>query len=426
MQERIIFHIDVNSAFLSWTAAYQKEVLGLDGDLREVPSAIVGNRDARHSIVLAKSIPAKKLGIRTGEPLYLARQKCPQLQTAEPDYALYTRASRQFIALLKTYTPLVEQYSIDEAWADLTGATWRYGGAVETARHLKDQISQQLGFTVNIGVSSNKLLAKVAGDFEKPNRVHTLFPDQMAEKFWPLPVRDLFLVGGATERKLRQMGIYTIGDLARANPQDLQRYLHKPGVQLWHFANGRGEVEVKPVAEENKGYGNSVTMPADVLDYPQADRVLLSLCETVGSRIRRDGKAAACVAVRIRNHRFQNTVHQMQLPGATDNTVELYQAARTLLRQMWDRSEPLRQLGVQVTKMASECYEQCQFFPGPSRQKQRAVDRTLDQLRDKYGDQAVVRAVFLSQGLGSMAGGLAPQRRTGVTKPVPPERHDWL
>ena len=196
---RIIFHIDVNAAFLSWTAAYRCQVLGEQQDLRDIPAAIAGEKANRHGIILAKSLPAKRMGVKTGEPIFQAVKKCPQLVTAPPDYALYTQASRRFIALLRSFTPLVEQYSIDEAWADMTGTERLYGSPVLAARTIKQQIREQLGFTVNIGISSNKLLAKIAGDFEKPDRVHTLFPEEIPEKLWPLPVRELFLVGRATE-----------------------------------------------------------------------------------------------------------------------------------------------------------------------------------------------------------------------------------
>ena len=237
--ETIICHIDVNSAFLSWTAAYRVNILGDPLDLRTIPSVIGGDEEARHGIVLAKSIPAKKFGIQTGEPLHQARQKCPDLVVAPPDYGLYVEASRRMIALLREIAPVVEQYSIDEAWIDLSGTERLYGPPVLTAHRIKDRIRDELGFTVNVGVSSNKLLAKMASDFQKPDRVHTLFPAEVPEKLWPLPVRELFYVGGATEKKLRAMGITTIGQLAAADPERLRRQLHQHGLVIWEFANGR-------------------------------------------------------------------------------------------------------------------------------------------------------------------------------------------
>ena len=223
MAERVIFHVDANSAFLSWSAAYRVKVLGEETDLRDVPSAVAGDKASRHSIILAKSVPAKKYGIQTGEPLFQALEKCPGLVVIPPDYELYVQASRHFVDMLREFSPAVEQYSIDEAWVDMTGTQRLWGTPRLAAELMRRRINEELGFTVNIGISSNKLLAKMAGDFEKPNKVHTLFPEEMTEKFFPLPVRDLFLVGAATERKLQMLGIYTIGELAAADVRVLKK-----------------------------------------------------------------------------------------------------------------------------------------------------------------------------------------------------------
>ena len=187
---RVIFHVDVNSAFLSWSAAYRVRVLGEQEELRDFPSALAGERAERHGSILPKSITAKKCGVKTGEQIFLAQQKCPGLKLVPPDYALYVEASRRFIALLREFAPVVEQYSIDEAWADLSGTEGLYGSPVAAAELLRTRIREELGFTVNIGISSNKLLAKMAGEFEKPDKVHTLFPEEVPQKLWPLPVRE--------------------------------------------------------------------------------------------------------------------------------------------------------------------------------------------------------------------------------------------
>ena len=249
-------------------------------------------------------------------------------------------------------------------------------------------------------------------------RVHTLFPEEIPEKLWPLPVRELFLVGRATEEKLHHLGIRTIGALAKSDPALLQRYLHKPGLRLWHYANGRCDDALLPEQPENKGYGNSTTLPADVTDFPQAERVLLRLCETVGTRLRHDGKAAACVAVRTRTCQFENAIHQRQLPSATNRTAALYDAACQLLRQMWDRRTPLRQLGVQVSAIEDAAFLQYDLF-SPAAPKQCAMDQVMDTLRQRYGEQVILRASAL--GGAALGGGLDPSRRTGVTKPLTPE-----
>ncbi len=424
MAERVIFHVDANSAFLSWSAAYRVKVLGETEDLREVPSVVAGDKESRHSIILAKSGPAKKYGIRTGEPLFQALEKCPSLRIVEPDYPLYVEASRHFVAMLKEFSPAVQQYSIDEAWVDMTGTGRLWGSPRLAAEKIRQRINEELGFTVNIGISSNKLLAKMAGDFEKPNKVHTLFPEEMESKFWPLPVRDLFLVGAATERKLKMLGIYTIGDLARADVNILKKRLGKHGETIWHFANGRNAEAVTPEPAENKGYGNSVTTAQDVITHEQGHQVLLSLCETVASRMRKDGKCGSCLSVHLRTNAFQHYSHQTMLTGTTNITTEIFEAACRVFDEAWDGVTPLRQLGVQMTRLAGEPYQQFDLFSGMSPvqfERKLRLDETVDALRDKFGEDIIRRAKFAQKPGEHMAGGLDRARRTGVTKPVPPE-----
>ena len=424
MAQRVIFHVDANSAFLSWTAAYRTKVLGESVDLREIPSVVAGDKESRKGIVLAKSGPAKKYGIQTGEPLFQALEKCPGLTVVEPDYALYVAASRKFVEMMRQFTPCVEQYSIDEAWMDMTGTERLYGSPRLAAEALRSRINEELGFTVNIGISSNKLLAKMAGDFEKPNKVHTLFPEEMEEKFWPLPVRDLFLVGAATEKKLKMLGIYTIGDLAHADMKILKKKLGKHGETIWHFANGRNADAVTPEPAENKGYGNAVTTAQDVVTYEQGHQVLLSLCETVTSRMRADDKCGSCLTVHLRTNAFHHFSHQSQLLGSTNITGEIYREACRVFDEAWDGMTPLRQIGIQMTRLSREPYQQYDLFSGitPEKyEKKLKLDETVDALRDKYGEDAVRRGKFAQTPGAHMAGGLDKARRTGITKPVPKE-----
>ena len=424
MAQRVIFHVDANSAFLSWSAAYRVKVLGEETDLRDVPSVVAGDKASRHSIILAKSIPAKKYGIQTGEPLFQAMEKCPELVVIPPDYGLYVQASRHFVDMLRQFSPAVEQYSIDEAWVDMTGTQRLWGPPRLAAELMRRRINEELGFTVNIGISSNKLLAKMAGDFEKPNKVHTLFPEEMEAKFFPLPVRDLFLVGAKTEKKLQTLGIYTIGDLASADVRVLKKRLGKQGELLWHFANGRNADAVTPEPAENKGYGNATTTAHDVVTHEEAYQVLLSLCETVATRLRRDGKCGSCVSIHLRTNEFRHFSHQCVLHGATNMTSEIFEASCRLFDEAWDGITPLRQLGVQITRLSGEPYQQFDFFSGLSPQqfeRKLRLDETVDALRDKYGEDIVRRAKFANGSAPHMAGGLSKERRTGVTKPVPKE-----
>ncbi len=424
MAERVIFHVDANSAFLSWSAAYRVKVLGETEDLREVPSVVAGDKESRHSIILAKSGPAKKYGIQTGEPLFQALEKCPELRIVQPDYPLYVECSRHFVEVLRSFSPAVQQYSIDEAWVDMTGTERLWGSPRLAAEKMRKKINDELGFTVNIGISSNKLLAKMAGDFEKPNKVHTLFPEEMETKFWPLPVRDLFLVGGATERKLKMLGIYTIGDLARTDLQVLRKRLGKHGETIWHFANGRNAEAVTPEPAEAKGYGNSVTTAQDVVTHEQAHQVILSLCETVASRMRKDDKCGSCVSVHLRTNAFHHFSHQTMLMGATNITSAIFEAACAVFDEAWDGVTPLRQLGVQMTRLSSEPYQQYDFFSEISPQqfeRKLKLDETVDALRDKFGEDIIRRAKFTKDKESHMAGGLDKARRTGITKPIPDE-----
>ena len=424
MAQRVIFHVDANSAFLSWSAVYRVKVLGETEDLRDVPSVVAGDKESRHSIILAKSTPAKKYGIQTGEPLFQALEKCLNLKIVQPDYELYVEASRHFVAMLRQFSPQVQQYSIDEAWVDMTGTERLWGSPRLAAEQMRKRIWEELGFTVNVGISSNKLLAKMAGDFEKPNKVHTLFPEEMEGKMWPLPVRDLFLVGAATERKLKMLGIYTIGDLAKADVNLLKKRLGKHGETIWHFANGRNADAVTPEPAENKGYGNSVTTAKDVVTAEEAHQVLLSLCETVAMRMRKDGKCGSCVSIHLRTNEFQHFSHQAMLHGATNLTTGIFEAACRIFDEAWDRATPLRQLGVQMTRLTGEPYQQYDLFSGVSPEqyeRKLRLDETVDALRDKFGEDIIRRAKFAQAPGEHMAGGLDKARRTGVTKPVPEE-----
>ena len=342
----------------------------------------------------------------------------------EPDYSLYVECSRHFVEVLRSFSPVVEQYSIDEAWVDMTGTARLFGPPVIAADALRRKVLEELGFTVNVGISTNKLLAKMAGDFEKPNKIHTLFPEEVPAKMWPLPVRDLFLVGGATERKLRLLGIYTIGDLAKADPTLLRRKLGKHGETIWHYANGRNAELVTPEPAEAKGFGNSVTTAQDVTSTEEAHQVLLSLMETAAMRMRREGKYGSCVTVHLRTNEFRHFSHQSKLGCATNITRELYRECVRVFDEMWDRKTPLRQLGVQITELSDRPYQQYDFFSGMTPQqyeRKMKLDETVDALRDRFGEDILRRAKFANEPGAHMAGGLDKARRTGITKPVPGE-----
>ena len=393
MDDRVIFHIDVNSAFLSWEAVHRLQDLGEELNLRTIPSAVGGDMSKRHGVILAKSIPAKKYNVRTGEPIVDALRKCPNLTLVSPNRELYARNSAAFMEILRRYSDTVEQYSIDEAFADMTGTEGLFGSPIEAAHRLKDEIRDTLGFTVNVGISSNKLLAKMAGDFEKPDKVHTLFPDEIREKLWPLPVGELFSVGGASEQKLKRLGIMTIGDLAQADLGTLKKH----GEAIWNYANGRDFSLVEAERADNKGYGNSVTLSYDVTRAEEAKQVLLSLAETVGRRLRRDGAWIEVVSVTLRFFDLTNASHQCVLEHATNITDEIYQAACRLFDEFWDRT-PIRLIGIQTGKVTKEGdNRQLSLFDDTDYEKLERLDRAMDSIREKFGADAVRRASFLQK-----------------------------
>ena len=350
----IIFHIDVNSAYLSWTAVEQLKN-GARTDIRTIPAIIGGDQKSRHGIVLAKSVPAKKYGIRTGEPVANAFRKCPNLHMEAPDHEMYHKHSRELMAFLRSYTPDIEQVSVDECYMDFTGISGRFASPVEAAFEIKDEVKKRFGFTVNIGISDVKVLAKMASDFEKPDRVHTLFRKEIQEKMWPLPISDLFMAGHSSVETLRKLEIQTIGDLAKADSKLIELHLKSHGRRLWEFANGMDDSIVESEKAEAKGVGNSTTLSKDQV---------------------------------------------------------IYQIAVELFCEMWN-GKPIRLLGIRTSKLSQEgepqqlslfdlnfhssdnISEEVKSFENS--QKHEKLDQALDEIRKKFGKDAVVRASFLKK-----------------------------
>lgn len=401
-QKRLIFHVDVNSAFLSWEAA--RRLAGGGEDIRLIPSAVGGNREKRTGIILAKSIPAKKYGVTTGEPVSMALRKCPELFLVPPDFRLYEKNSRAFMDICRKYAPVMQKFSIDECFMDMTGTGLIYPDPIALAYQIKDEIRDQLGFTVNVGVASNKLLAKMASDFEKPDKVHTLFFDEIQEKMWPLPVGELLFVGKSSTEKLIAAGIRTIGELAESPLEQIQELLGKKGGKQAHdYANGIDDTEVNDKAEKAKGYSISTTLEEDVTSREQAARIFLTLADYAARKMRSDGARAYCIGITIRlskianargntpSRRFTNKSHQRKIQTATDVTDEIYQLAMELFDELW-HGEALRLLGLSLTDISREEYEQMSLFTDERKEKARKLDAAMDQLRDKYGQNAVFRA----------------------------------
>lgn len=403
---QIIFHIDVNSAFLSWTAVEQLKN-GTEQDIRDIPAIIGGDRQARHGIVLAKSVSAKKYGIVTGEPIVNALRKCPEIQMFPPNHKMYYEYSARLMEFLMTYTPDIEQVSVDECYMDFTGIAHKYSSPIDAAFEIKDAIYQKFGFTVNIGISVNRLLAKMASDFEKPNKVHTLFPEEIPVKMWPLPVSELYMAGRSSVEVLHKLEIRTIGELAQADPQLLELHLKSHGRTLWEFANGKGGDKVVRDHVENKGIGNSTTLPKDVMSEEEAKPVLLKLAEKVAGRLRAEGQRAQMISVEIKYHTFQSVSHQKQLLKATSNGQTIYQTACELFHELWS-GEPVRLLGIRTSKLVDdEAPEQMSIFDYQQaveneekstvvkNEKHAKLDKAMDEIRKKYGNDAIKRGTLV-------------------------------
>lgn len=404
-KERTIFHIDVNSAFLSFEAVYRLQH-GDRVDLREIPSAVAGSQATRHGIILAKSIPTKKYGIKTGEAVWQAKQKCPGLVLVPPNYALYICCHSALIDLVKNYSDRVQVFSVDECFLDMTGMKL-LGDPITVANEIRERIKQELGFTVSIGVSSNKLLAKMGSDLKKPDAVTTLYPHEIKDKMWPLPVEEMYMVGRATAPKLRRLGIYTIGELARFDINLLKHTFKSWGVLLWNYANGIEDSEISSSGSSAiKSIGNSTTIHFDVDDRITAHHVLLSLVETVGMRLRHSGFCASVIAVSIRRAEDLGFYsHQMTLQTPTDCTNAIYECCKRLFDECW-KGEPIRHLGVRVSQLSSADYVQLSMFE-KDWEEQRRIDRAVDSIRMRFGPGAVIRSNFLWSRLAPLQGGLS-------------------
>ena len=394
--DQLIFHVDVNSAYLSWESCERKKKDPNALDLRTIPSAIGGDQEKRHGIILAKSTLAKSYGIYTSETIYSALKKCPNLVLVPPNHELYKKYSKQLIALLKEYAPAVEQFSIDEAFCDMSHTERIYGDPITSATNLKEKIKKELGFTVNIGISSNKVLAKMASDFEKPDKIHTLFPEEVEEKIWHLPVRNLFSVGKATEKKLKELGIYTIGELAKTDVTYLVSHLKKQGEVIHNYANGKSVSFIEKNTSKAKGYSNETTIPFDVEHDEQAKWILLSLSETVCKRMRTANVLGTTLSVTITYQDFVHVTHQKTLLTPTNTTDIFYHVICELFDELWNGT-PIRLLGCGANKITSDENEQMNLFDQETIEKHKKLDQALDTIRNKFGDSAIKRASFMEK-----------------------------
>lgn len=396
--ERIFFHIDVNSAFLSWSAIKMLED-GADYDLRTIPSIIGGDSSKRHGVVLAKSIPAKKFHIITGEPVVNAFRKCPFLVTAPPDHEFYNTKSHELMTFLSNICPDIEQVSVDECYMDYTPIAGKYPSPETAAEHIKNQVKERFGYTVNVGISDRKVLAKMASDFKKPDLVHTLYKREIKNKMWPLPVSSLYMCGKSSVDALHKLEILTIGDLANADPDILLSHLKSHGRQLWEYANGIDDTPVITEPEQHKGVGNSTTLSRDAVTREDALLPLRALADSVGKRLRESSQLAGMVNVEIKYNTFKTVSHQTTLTTPTNSSDMIFKIACELFDKIWDKT-PIRLLGIRTAKLQdSDTPIQLNLFEmhasNPVSQKQQKLDNALDSIRSKYGENAIIRGSFL-------------------------------
>ena len=392
--QREILHVDVNNAFLSWLAVYKLEQ-GESLDIRTIPAVIGGDEKQRHGIVLAKSNLAKQFGIKTSEPLYSARKKCPTIKIYESNFKVYKRYSDMLFELLQEYSFKIERFSIDECFVDMTEFL-NNRKLIDVAYEISKRVREELKFTVNIGVAHNKLLAKMASDFQKPNRVHTLYEKEIPRKMWTLPISDLFMVGKRTFPKLYNMNIRTIGDLAKSDKNLLIKKFGKFGKVMWEYANGIDDSEVNYLKQKPKGVGNSTTVSQNITNIEKIEEVLLALTEHTTYRLRKYNMVGSVVSVQLRTSDFKNYSHQRKLNFATNSTKEIFKVAKDLVRQLYN-NEPIRLIGIRIDNLCDEEEKQISLFEDTNIKKQEKLDKVVDNIKDKFGYEMITRAGDMKQ-----------------------------
>lgn len=392
MAERIIFHIDVNNAFLSWTAVQLLEE-GYNIDIRKIPAIIAGDESKRHGIVLAKSPIAKKYGIVTAETIYQAKMKCPNLKVFSPNHEIYQRKSKQLMSYLKEFTPIMEQFSIDECFLDMTGTKYLYDNYLELAYKIKDEIKEKFGFTVNVGIGNNKLCAKMASDFEKPDKVHTLLKNEIKEKLWPLPVKDLFMCGKKTSIELNKMNIYTIKDLAEYDFQKLEKKFKSQAKYLKQAAWGIDESKVEERKDKRQSISTTRTLPHDEENREKLKEVLFLQTEDVCRQLREKKLYASTIAIIYKDKYFKSTTVQEQLENATDNTKEILKKINSLFEKSYNNI-PIRLIGVRLANLTKYKNTQVSLFDTEidDNSKEESIQKTVDKINKKFGSSLIMPA----------------------------------
>lgn len=390
MGDRIILHCDLNCFFAS------VELLDKPA-LQNVPVAVCGDPASRHGIILAKNEPAKRMGVQTAETVWQAKQKCPHLILLPPHHSLYADYSRRVNAIYGQYTDLVEPFGIDESWLDVTGSLHLFGGdARQLADDIRARLRQELRLTISVGVSFNKVFAKLGSDYKKPDATTVISRENWRDMVWPLPVGDLLFVGRAARRTLSQFGVETIGQLAACKPELLEQLMGKAGLQLYRYANGLDDTPVRPQHEQEpvKSVGNSTTFPENLTRWEQVRGGLQMLCDSVAARLRQQGLYCGGVAVGVRDAQFRTVSRQMRLPGPTHLMRDIYGAALELTGRIWKAPNPVRLLSVTALYItdSAESYQQLDLLAGDAiarDRRQEQLESAMDAIRGKYGRDAI-------------------------------------
>ncbi len=386
-------HIDVNNAFLSWTAIDLINK-GSKYDIRDSFAVIGGDESRRHGIVLAKSPKAKKLGIKTADTLYSARKKCPVLKIYPPNYEWYSYMSNSLFNLISKYTPDIEVISIDECFIDYGKVKKLYGDPLKFAIKLKDEVKEKLGFTVNIGIANNKFCAKMASDFEKPNKVHTLFWDEVETKLWLLPVDELYGVGKSSSLKLHSLNIHTAYDLAHTDVNTLYKYFKNQSQRLINIANGVDDNPIVVTRDDPKGISNSTTLEKDYINKNEIYNVLRVIANNVAISLRKQKKYAYVVAIIVKDKFFKSYSHQRKLKNPTNITNEIFEVSKQLFEEVWNK-EPIRLIGIRLDNLTEQNNYQVSLFEDLEEvKKDETLDITIDSINQKYGKQIINKATI--------------------------------
>ena len=393
--QKVIFLVDMNAFFISCEMTRNDSLVG-------IPAAVAGDPKRRSGIILAANYEARACGVKTAMVLHEALKLCPKITLVPPDHRFYEQKSKEVMELLSNYTPILEQNSIDEAWLDMTGAEGLFGKPVEAAKRIMDELKDRLGLWCSIGIAENKFLAKMAAEMKKPLGITELWERDISEKLWPLPVKEMYGIGGKTAEKLNRMGIQTIRELAKFDINLIVKAFGKSGNEIYLHANG---IDSSPViahkAGDMKSIGRSTTLPEDISDIEKAKTVLMELADDIGMTTRRHGKKGRTVNVTLKYSDFHVVTRQTTIP-ATCTTKDIYQAGCGLLEQNWNRSHPVRLIGISLSGFHEECStDQLSLFDqvedNVKNEKNERIDKAMDKIRNKHGSEIITFAALIKK-----------------------------